>query len=361
MALEFDIRKYNPEKNNLVDGSDALANQRDQVISFQNIRNEESVFFKAFITSFSDTYSPNFNGVEVFGRTDAIQQYKGTSRTISLSFKVPAASEGEAFENLGRAGKLIQMLYPSYDNINNALTLSEAPLVRLKVMNLLSNEHESIDDSKSDEPYSEFYSKYKTTAEPSKGILGAITSCTVNHGLESEGAFSKIDSKGEQPIAVPNTILPKLIEINVSFTPIHEKTIGFISILDEELGEIRSNNTPTFPYGVMLRNNKAKGQTPSAVLSEKQKLKDSLEEKRQAAATAQQNIDRQTARYLRAFDKTNALANAGKTKRAERANQKNLRRYSKLDDNQKKSVKELNQANTAVEEAATALSEFDFL
>ena len=57
MALEFDIRKYNPEDGTLIDGSDSLANQRDQVISFQNIRNQESIFFKAFITAFSDTYS----------------------------------------------------------------------------------------------------------------------------------------------------------------------------------------------------------------------------------------------------------------------------------------------------------------
>ena len=201
MALEFDIRKYNAEKDNLIDGSDSLANQRDQVISFQNIRNKGSVFFKAFITAFSDTYSPSFNAVEVFGRTDPIQQYKGTSRSITLAFKVPAASESEAFENLGRAGKLIQMLYPSYADINNALTLSEAPLVRLKVMNLLSKEHLDTDamekifelSTGGGKSYEQFYSSYKSTAAPDLGILGVITSCTVNHGLESEGAFSKID------------------------------------------------------------------------------------------------------------------------------------------------------------------------
>jgi hypothetical protein len=296
MALEFDIRKYNPEKNNLVDGSDALANQRDQVISFQNIRNKESVFFKAFITAFSDTYSPNFNPVEVFGRTDAIQQYKGTSRSISLSFKVPAASEGEAFENLGRAGKLIQMLYPSYTNINNALTLSEAPLVRLKVMNLLSKDHENA--SGSTETFPQFYSKYKSIADPNQGILGAITSCTVNHGLESEGAFSKKDST--------NTILPKLIEINVSFTPIHEETIGFNAyiIADDEDGvDMVSKNTPSFPYGVLLKSpvNSASQGTPP---SDKAKKLQDLEDARQAAASAQQAEDLAKAQLEKAVKKT---------------------------------------------------------
>tara|TARA_R110002072_G_scaffold2788_6_gene22143 strand:- start:2280 stop:3332 length:1053 start_codon:yes stop_codon:yes gene_type:complete len=289
MALEFDIRKYNPEDNTLIDGSDALANQRDQVISFQNIRNQESVFFKAFITAFSDTYSPNFNSVEVFGRTDPIQQYKGTSRSITLAFKVPAASESEAFENLGRAGKLIQMLYPSYASVSNALTLSEAPLVRLKVMNLLSKiDHESarIESFFSlSNSLTDFYSDYKSTAAPDKGVLGVITSCTVNHGLESEGAFSKIDETGEEPTGVPNTILPKLIEINVSFAPIHEDTIGFVGDQSE------FNNAPSFPYGVSLRKNTTEGNIPTVVSSNQAEQEKTLEELRQAAASAQQAED----------------------------------------------------------------------
>jgi hypothetical protein len=300
MALEFDIRKYNAEGGTLIDGSDALANQRDQVISFQNIRNEESVFFKAFITAFSDTYSPNFNGVEVFGRTDPIQQYKGTSRSITLAFKVPAASESEAFENLGRAGKLIQMLYPSYASVSNALTLSEAPLVRLKVMNLLSKDSKFITAgilaTDSDDTYDSFYSVYKSSAEPDLGILGAITSCTVNHGLESEGAFPKLDST--------NTILPKLIEINVSFTPIHEETIGF---------EGEANNTPSFPYGVFLKpplNPASQGTPPS----DKAKRLQDLEDARQAAASAQQAEDLARAQLEKAARKSSRRVGTKKQK-----------------------------------------------
>lgn len=345
MALEFDIRKYNAEKNTLVDGSDSLANQRDQVISFQNIRNKESVFFKAFITAFSDTYSPNFNSVEVFGRTDPIQQYKGTSRSITLAFKVPAASESEAFENLGRAGKLIQMLYPSYASVSNALTLSEAPLVRLKVMNLLSKDSKFITAgiiaTEQDDPYDSFYSVYRSSAEPDLGILGAITSCTVNHGLESEGAFSKIDRTGEEPTGVPNTILPKLIEINVSFTPIHEETIGF---------EGEANNTPSFPYGVKLKSsvNPASQGTPP---SDKTKRLKDLEEKRQAAASAQQAEDLAEAQLEKAKAKMNRFGTKSRQKKRFDAKQEAQSEYDAA-----------KAASIAADlDLATALSEFDFL
>jgi hypothetical protein len=348
MALEFDIRKYNAEKNNLVDGSDSLANQRDQVISFQNIRNKESVFFKAFITAFSDTYSPNFNGVEVFGRTDPIQQYKGTSRSITLAFKVPAASESEAFENLGRAGKLIQMLYPSYASVSNALTLSEAPLVRLKVMNLLSKDSKFITAgilaTGDDDPYGSFYSVYRSSAEPDLGILGAITSCTVNHGLESEGAFSKIDETGEEPTGVPNTILPKLIEINVSFTPIHEETIGFEG---EYLG---INKTPSFPYGVLLKSpvNPASQGTPP---SDKTKRLKDLEEKRQAAASAQQAEDLAEAQLEKAKAKMNRFGTKSRQKKRFDAKQEAQSEYDAA-----------KAASIAADlDLATAQSEFDFL
>ena len=108
-------------------------------MSFQNIRNQKDVNFKAFITAFNESFTPNFNPTEVFGRTDPIYQYKNTTRTITLAWKIPAASEGEAYENLGKVQELIAMLYPSYTNTPNALTLSKAPLVRLKVMNLIQS------------------------------------------------------------------------------------------------------------------------------------------------------------------------------------------------------------------------------
>ena len=341
MALEFDIRKYNAEKNNLVDGSDSLANQRDQVISFQNIRNKESVFFKAFITAFSDTYSPNFNSVEVFGRTDPIQQYKGTSRSITLAFKVPAASESEAFENLGRAGKLIQMLYPSYASVSNALTLSEAPLVRLKVMNLLSKEHGEAPNSS--ELFPQFYSKYRSTATPDQGILGAITSCTVNHGLESEGAFSKIDETGEEPTGVPNTILPKLIEINVSFTPIHEETIGF------EGSKSQTKKAPLFPYGVTLKPRKDpvnQGTPPSEIAKRLQ----NLEEKRQAAASAQQAEDLAKAQLEKASAKMNRFGTKSRQKKRFEASKKAESEYEAAIDASTAADEELSTAQAAAQE-----------
>ena len=139
LISEFNLRKYKREDYSLVDGTEYLSNVKEQVISFYLEPTKEKVYFKAFITTFSDTFTPSYNTTQVFGRTDPIHIYQNTTRTISLAFDVPASSESEAFENLGRVQKLIQMLYPGYTRLDDALTLSEAPLVRLKVMNLLGS------------------------------------------------------------------------------------------------------------------------------------------------------------------------------------------------------------------------------
>ena len=115
----FDVRKYQDELPTLVDGSDSLANQREMVISFYHVPSGRSVFFKAFIMAFTETYNSNFTPTEAFGRTDPIYQYKNTTRKISLTIEVPAASEGEAYENLGRVSALEQMLYASYTGDSN--------------------------------------------------------------------------------------------------------------------------------------------------------------------------------------------------------------------------------------------------
>lgn len=283
------------------DGSDAYANNYKAYLSFQNVRNEEhQVFFKAFITAFNESFTPNFNPTEVFGRTDPIMQYKNTTRNITLAWKMPAASESEAFENLAKTQVLLQMLYPSYTDVSNSLTLSEAPLVRLKLMNLLQK-------SDSIQPSGNFsstdaadFGRYQSRVEPKFGLLGVITSCNVNHNLEgAEGVFHKFDEQGNLQ---SNTVLPKLIDINISFTPLHEETLGYSNREDMQ-------NIETFPYrirpglGILGTTPVPAAPQRGKSLSELREIKRTLEEKRRTAASAQQKADKAQAAARRAMRK----------------------------------------------------------
>lgn len=280
------------------DGSDAYANKFATVLSFQNIRDPDrgNVFFKAFITAFNETFTPNFNATEVFGRTDPIMQYKNTTRNITLAWKLPAASESEAYENLGRVQKLLTMLYPTYTDVGNSLSLSEAPLVRLKVMNLLqARAKAAITDDVVAEADSknvkDIYLEYSSIKNSGYGLLGVITSCTVNHNLEgTDGVFQK----------TVNTVLPKLIDISISFTPLHEQTLGFGN----------GSDISTFPYGVRMGESNSNGQqtgNPNEVprgnsLTQLRAIKEDIEAKRRTASK-QQTLDRKKAKALRLQDK----------------------------------------------------------
>lgn len=140
--------KYGVTERNqgIVDGTDALANGGKFVISLHHLGSGKEVFFKAFITNYSENFNNEWKSEVVFGRTDPIYTYSSTRRTISLAFDVPASSEQEAYENMGRIQKLAQMQYSTYDGIALAgheenYTITQAPLVRIKVMNLIQKIH----------------------------------------------------------------------------------------------------------------------------------------------------------------------------------------------------------------------------
>ena len=112
-----------------VDGSDALANQ-GFTIGFEHVPSGKTVYLKAFMTTFNETYSPDWAEETVYGRMDPIYLFKNTTRVITLGLKVPAASTSEAFENLSKTQRLVQFLYPSYSDVNSGTTISQSPLIR---------------------------------------------------------------------------------------------------------------------------------------------------------------------------------------------------------------------------------------
>tara|TARA_R110000765_G_scaffold368445_4_gene458619 strand:- start:931 stop:1827 length:897 start_codon:yes stop_codon:yes gene_type:complete len=211
------------------DFSDAYANNKGAYITFQHESTGKSVSFKAFIVSFTETFASDWSEESVFGRADPIYLFKQTRRSVSLSFVAPAASSGEAYENLGKIQKLAQFLYPTYANVQEAQTISQSPLVRLKVMNLLSQNggdkfpygatlYDPAGTTQERESPTKQYSGYVSAAGGAQGLLGVIKDITFNHNLQGDAGV--IDP-------APGVILPKLLEVNLSFNVIHEHPVGW--------------------------------------------------------------------------------------------------------------------------------------
>jgi len=248
---------------NYVDGSDAYANNDGMVVSFYHVPSGRSIYFKAFITAFNETYSSDWAREVVFGRTDPIYMFKQTDRRITLALKVPAGTISEAYENLGKVQTLAQFLYPSYVEAGSATTIAQSPLVRIKVMNLLRVSPNSLGQSESrpsaqqGTSNEEVFWEYTSTSNAESGLLGVINSLAINHNLENS-AIGVIEKQS-------NTILPKMVEINIEFSPIHEETLGW--------NEDKEPMSPTFPYGVVLTDesttspdtNNAQADDPNAI------------------------------------------------------------------------------------------------
>ena len=294
----FSVSRFQPElQNTYIPATDYYADQKGMHISFMHVPSNSVVSFKAFITAYNENFISNWTQEEVYGRADPIYMFKNTTRKITLAFKVPAASEGEAFQNLGRVQKLVQFLYPSYTTVDGnvfAQTISQSPLVRMKMLNLGQSHVHGTGDYKSTQ--SEIESAFKTdeiaevkesyrggltkamaevAAEadlspawpsytyksmtdkkvggeqsPEFGLLGIIDNLTVNHNLEGDdGAFEE----------GPGKILPKLIDVQISFAAIHEHVVGWQENSSCE-GTSRFAGT-AFPYSIDMEESLA---TPQA-------------------------------------------------------------------------------------------------
>ena len=237
-------------KHRFSDPTDAYANAgSDMVVSFYHIPSDTAIYFKAFITAFNETYSSDWAREAVFGRTDPIYMFRQTERRLSIALKVPAASMSEAYENLGKVQTLAQFLYPTYVKAGSATTIAQSPLLRIKVMNLLQDS--SGQAPKKNVHLDDLFNEYQSSNDPKQGLLGVLNSLSINHNLENS-AIGAVEKS-------PNTILPKMIEINMEYSPIHESTLGY-----DESGKPLS---PLFPYNVTLGDTTSKKADNGAIIA----------------------------------------------------------------------------------------------
>jgi hypothetical protein len=232
-----------------VDASDAYAGNGFWV-GFEHVPSGQTVVFKAFISALNENFNSDWASESLFGRPDGIHMYKSTNRSITMSLKIPASSEGEGFENLGKVQQLVQFLYPAYENVENAQTIAQSPLVRLKIMNLFADRSgvTSTPWANSKGTFGDLLGSGGSSWE--NGLLGILKGLNIdqNIGNPEIGVFEL--SHG--------TILPKLIEINFDFDVVHEHALGW-----DQNGQFSHSY---FPYGINLRDSEGndKGAAESA-------------------------------------------------------------------------------------------------
>ena len=174
-------------------------------INIVHVPSGKKVSFEAFLISLGDSFKPNFKSTPVYGRMDSIVNYQNTSRTISLSFAVPARSEEHARQNLIKFNNLAKFQYPSYNVQGQASGIASAPICKLIFNNLI-----------------QFDGSYL-------------------YGYFSSIDFAPVNESGYFFEPTETTIFPKEFKLSLSFTVLHTKPLGWRG---------GSFSVDSFPYNV---------------------------------------------------------------------------------------------------------------
>ena len=176
-----------------------IAKGSNHLVKFLHVATGTRVEFPAFITDFSDSVNVAWGTENIFGRTDPVKPYQGTTRNISLGFDVLAPTLKKAKENLHNYSLLMQMMYPVYSEPlagtnEKGRVIKAPPLIRIEFMNLVKNTSLSGNE---------------------RGLLGCISG--VQFSPNQESGFYDVDGD----------LFPKNFNISFQFEPQHETPMGF--------------------------------------------------------------------------------------------------------------------------------------
>lgn len=95
--------------------SDDLIKFVFEAVSNDNTSTSTAIFFRAFLNgTITDNNSATWNSFKYQGRGENFYTYQGFDRSISFSFRVYAASQGEIKPMYNRLNNLISQVYPDY-------------------------------------------------------------------------------------------------------------------------------------------------------------------------------------------------------------------------------------------------------
>jgi hypothetical protein len=116
---------------------------------FHDLRTNEIVSFQAFLVNLGESYSPNWDSVDGYGRIDAIKMYRSTARKLELAFFVAATNHDDFNAMWVKINKLVTLVYPQWskgtllrDGDGNHFTQpfsqipTASPLMRVRVGDL---------------------------------------------------------------------------------------------------------------------------------------------------------------------------------------------------------------------------------
>lgn len=120
----------------------------------QDLRTNEIVSFKAFLSQLTDSINPNYSSQTAYGRLDPVQIYQGTTRSLQVGFTLYATNR-EDFDTMWyKINKFVTLLYPQWTPgtmVSNApgskfyqpfsQVIGGSPIVRLRIGDIIKSNY----------------------------------------------------------------------------------------------------------------------------------------------------------------------------------------------------------------------------
>jgi len=199
----------------------ALRNNDFFKIHVEHLPTKKKIAFEGWVTSFSDTYTSQWQEETVYGRMDPLATYQRTGRSIQLAFDIPNDDKQHAIDNMDKVRQLIKFMYPLYaaGAMVQQNTLQSGPLLGLKWTNLISSPNNS------DEKLIGYINgglAYSPEVTEGGFILKGLESATVERSRPIPG--QRVESQSS--IAVKN-YFPKKLSLSFTFTVLHTHLVGW--------------------------------------------------------------------------------------------------------------------------------------
>jgi hypothetical protein len=183
-----------------------LVKFRIQAINTDSPNSGDWMVFRAYLTSFSDSVDSQWNDIKYTGRGNPFYIYTGFTRKIQVGFKAAALSAEEMRPMYQKLNYLMASLMPDYKN-----NIMRGPLHRLTVGNYIDSQ------------------------------LGKLDSVSYTIPNDSPWEIAIDEPEG----GIQQLILPHIIEVQMSFTPIGAETNqnNLIEAKNDFTSFIAQNNT----------------------------------------------------------------------------------------------------------------------
>ena len=184
----------------MADASVDLFNTRQQQIVFWHQYSQTPLAFKAFLTSYQETFSNNWEEKELVRRLNKQYTFNAVYRSIQLAWTLPAYDIDEAISNIKNCNQFVRMMYPQRDGEN--MVVGSNPMWFMSVMNL---------------------------AHHARSNAGGIGAAVATKGLKGFPSNFSWTPKLEEGVFCPepNVVYPKVIAVSCDYKVIVDERVVF--------------------------------------------------------------------------------------------------------------------------------------